>query len=81
MEVLNGSTDVEANRKALRFCRELGLQAIGASDAHTTQQVGKYVTYLPKMVTTLSDFIAELRTLRTRPAIWNGSGYDVVDEF
>ena len=27
------------------------------------------------------DFIAELRTLPTRPAIWNGSGYDVVDEF
>ena len=81
VEVLNGSTDVEANRKALRFCRELGLQAIGASDAHTTQQVGKYVTYLPEMVTTLPDFIAELRTLPTRPAIWNGSGYDVVDEF
>lgn len=81
VEVLNGSTDMEANRKALRFCRELGLQAIGASDAHTTQQVGKYVTYLPEMVTTLPDFIAELSTLPTRPAIWNGSGYDVVDEF
>ena len=63
VEVLNGSTDMEANRKALRFC------------------LGKYVTYLPEMVTTLPDFIAELRTLPTRPAIWNGSGYDVVDEF
>ena len=32
-EVLNGSTPLEENRTALRFCRELGLKAIGASDA------------------------------------------------
>ena len=81
MEVLNGSADWEANRTALRFCRELGLKAIGASDAHTTEQIGKYVTWLPEKVTTLADFIAQLRRCDTRPAIWNGTGYDVVDTF
>lgn len=81
VEVLNGSADMEANRTALRFCRELGLQAIGASDAHTTEQIGKYVTWLPEKVTTLDDFVAQLHTVRTRPAIWTGSGYDVVDTF
>ena len=81
VEVLNGSTSLEANRTALRYCRELGLQAIGASDAHVEKQIGKYVTFLPELVTTTEDFIAQLHNCRTRPAIWNGSSYDVVDEF
>ena len=81
VEVLNGSTSQEANRTALRYCRELGLQAIGASDAHVEKQIGKYVTFLPEKVTTTADFIAQLHTLPTHPAIWNGSAYDVVDEF
>lgn len=81
VEVLNGSTSLEANRTALRYCRELGLQAIGASDAHVLKQVGKYVTWLPEYVTTLEDFVAQLHRCTTRPAIWNGSSYDVVDTF
>ena len=81
VEVLNGSTPLEENRTALRFCRELGLKAIGASDAHVPEQVGKYVTWLPETVTTLPDFVTALHTLETRPAIWTGSGYDVVAEF
>ena len=81
VEVLNGSADMDANRTALRYCRELGLKAIGASDAHVPQQVGKYVTWLPEMVTDLRDFVAQLRTRDPRPAIWNGSAYDVVEAF
>jgi len=81
VEVLNGSADMEANRTALRWWRELGLQPIGASDAHTVEQVGKYVTWLPEYVDTLADFVSLLRSRPVRPAIWNGSGYDVVDTF
>lgn len=81
VEVLNGSTSLEANRTALRYCRELGLQAIGASDSHIVENIGKYVTFLPEMVTTTEDFIAQLHHCKTRPAIWNGSSYDIVDEF
>ena len=81
VEVLNGSADMEANRTALRYCRELGLKAIGASDSHVPQQVGKYVTWLPERVDNLGDFVAQLHQCETRPAIWNGLGYDVVDTF
>ena len=81
VEVLNGSTLLEANRTALRYCRELGLKAIGASDAHVEKQIGKYVTFLPELVTTTEDFIAQLHSCVTRPAIWNGMSYDVVDAF
>ena len=81
VEVLNGSTSLEANRTALRYCRELGLQAIGASDAHVVPNIAKYVTWLPEKVTTTEDFIAQLHRCKTRPAIWNGMSYDIVDEF
>jgi len=81
VEVLNGSTPMDLNRTALQYCRELGLKAIGASDAHVPQNVAKYVTWLPEKVTTLSDFIAQLHSCETRPAIWNGSAYDVVTTF
>lgn len=81
VEVLNGSTSLEANRTALRYCRELGLQAIGASDAHVVPNIAKYVTWLPETVTTTEDFVAQLHHCRTRPAIWNGSSYDIVDSF
>ena len=80
VEVLNGSTDMEACRKALRYARELGLKTIGASDAHVEAQIGKYVTWLPEKVTALPDFIAQLHACQPKPAIWNGSSYDVVDE-
>ena len=81
VEVLNGSTSLEANRTALRYCRELGLQAIGASDAHVVPNIAKYVTWLPEKVDNTADFIAQLHHCRTRPAIWNGIAYDIVDEF
>ena len=81
VEVLNGSTDLEACRTALRYARELGLKTIGASDAHVTEKVGRYVTWLPETVTTLPDFVAQLHACQPRPAIWTGSGYDVVEDF
>jgi len=80
VEVLNGSTDMDACRKALRYARELDLKTIGASDAHVEKQIAKYVTWLPEKVETLPDFIAQLHACQPKPAIWNGSSYDVVDE-
>jgi len=81
VEVLNGSTAPQANRTALAWCRDLGLQPIGASDAHVMEQVGKFATWLPEWVDTTADFIALLRSRPVRPAIWNGTGYEVVDAF
>lgn len=81
VEVLNGSTSLEANRSAFRHCRELGLKAIEAGDAHVVENIAKYVTWLPEKVTTPSDFVSQLHAAETRPAIWNGSAYDVVTDF
>ena len=80
VEVLNGSTDMDACRKALRYARELNLKTIGASDAHVEKQIGKYVTWLPEKVDTLPDFIAQLHACEPKPAIWNGIGYDIWSE-
>lgn len=81
VEVLNGSTDMEANRTALRYARELGLKTTGGSDAHVVKQIAKHVTWFPEKVTTLEDFVSQFHATNPKPAIWNGSSYDVVDEF
>ncbi len=81
MEVLNGSTDLEANRMALKYCRELGLQPIGASDAHWTSQVGKFVTWFPDPVYTMEDLVSQLKSGRCKPAVWEENGYRIVDDF
>ena len=81
IEVLNGSTSIEANRKALRYCRELGCKPMGASDAHVLEKIGVYVTWLPEHVSTLADFVAQLRACPTRPARWTGRTYEVLEDF
>lgn len=79
VEVLNGSTDPEANRKALRYARRLGIQGVGASDAHNVIQLGRYATWLPQMVGTMEEFVAALRAQQAKPAIL--SGFRVAENF
>lgn len=81
VEVLNSSTTMEANRKALYRCRELGLKAIGVSDAHVEKQVGVYATWLPRSVDNVADLVSQLHGERPRPALWNGTGYDLADDY
>lgn len=81
VEVLNGSTDMEANRTALRYARELGLKTTGGSDAHVVKQIGKYVTWLPEKVVTLEDFVQQFHTCAPKPVLWNGSSYEVLEDF
>ncbi len=81
VEVLNGSTSLQANRRALSLCRELGLCPIGASDAHWTSQLGKYATWLPEHVDNMADFVRVLKSGRCKPAIRTEDGYHIVDDF
>lgn len=81
VEVLNGSTDLTANRLALARCRELGLAAIGASDAHWTSQVGVYATYVPGHPRTISELVQALHQGGVHPAIWENDGYRIADTF
>ena len=54
---------------------------MGASDAHVLEKIGVYVTWLPEHVSTLADFVAQLRTCPTRPARWTGRAYEVLEDF
>lgn len=79
VEVLNGSTSYDANKKAFEFCSELGLMPIGASDAHDLNQLGKYATWFPNKVSTLRDFVAEIKKGISKAAIFEGNEYRIVD--
>ena len=81
VEVLNGSTTPEANRTALEYARRLGIQPLGASDAHGLAQLGKYVTWLPEEPRDLGSFIRVLRSGRCRPAIWENGAFQIADTF
>lgn len=79
VEVLNGSTHYDDNKKAFKYCQELGLMPIGASDAHDLNQLGKYATWFPKKVSTLDDFVAEIKKGTSKAAIFEGNEYRIVD--
>ena len=50
LEVLNGSTSVEACQKAARYAQELGLCTMGSSDCHVPEKVGACATWFPEEV-------------------------------
>lgn len=72
IEVLNGNTSMEDNRKALRYAQELGLQCTGASDAHNVFALGRFATWVPDDVRTLDDLVAAIKAQLCKPAILNG---------
>ena len=81
IEVLNGSTDIDANRKALKYCKDLGLQPVGGSDSHWESAVGKCVTWIPKKVTTLEEFVQIMKTEKCKPAMWVEDHYEILEDF
>lgn len=81
VEVLNGSTTLEANRTALEYAQKYGIQPLGASDAHCLSQLGKYVTWMSEEPKDLESFIRTLRSGTCRPAIWEDGAFRVVDTF
>ncbi len=81
VEVLNGSTDMEANRKALDYSRRYGIQPVGCSDAHKLEKLGCYATWLPEDPKDLESFIRVLRSGKCRPAVWEADHFRIVEEF
>ncbi|HBA63322.1 MAG TPA: hypothetical protein DCZ20_05650, partial [Lachnospiraceae bacterium] len=57
VEVLNGSTLPEANKKAADYARELGLTTIGSSDCHVPEKLGFFATWFPEEVRTLKEMM------------------------
>lgn len=73
IEVLNGSTLPEANKKAADYAKELGKVTVGSSDCHIPEKIGFFATYFPEDVKTLEDMIRVFRSGACKPAYyWEG---------
>ena len=57
IEVLNGSTLYEANRKAAEYAAELGIATVGSSDCHVPEKLGLYATYFPREIRSVQELI------------------------
>ncbi|MDO5111786.1 MAG: PHP domain-containing protein [Clostridia bacterium] len=71
-EVYNGSTTPLENQMALQTCKKAGLKPFGASDAHTTVQVGLYATEIPGHFTTTAQLVEAIKTQACRPVCLSG---------
>ena len=67
VEIFNGRGSDAENQFAGDIAARFGLNATGASDAHSLEQVGTYATRFMQPVRCLDDFIAELRAGRFSP--------------
>ena len=79
LEVLNGSTSMQACQKAAEFALELGLFAMGSSDCHVPEKVGVCATYFPEEVHTMEEFLAVFKKGQMKPALYDGRAYRTID--
>ena len=79
LEVLNGSTSLEACYKAAEYAEELGLFTLGSSDCHVPEKVGVCATYFPNEVRTMDEFLTEFKKGQMKPAYYVQGGYRVLE--
>ena len=79
IEVLNGSTPFEPNKKAVDYARELGKATLGSSDCHVIEKVGIYATWFPRQIRTLEELIQSVKNKECRPAYYKDGGYHLWD--
>jgi hypothetical protein len=63
--------------KAYELSLELNVAALGGSDAHVIDQVGKYATWMPDWVRDESSFIQAVKRGLTLPAVYKNGSYEV----
>ena len=68
IEVANGGSTPRENQFALKVTKALGKQGIGASDCHSTQGVGYYVTVFEEELRDQDHMLEELRARRFHAA-------------
>ncbi len=68
VEALNGASTDRENDLAAQVAARLGLSAVGGSDAHYAEDVGRAVTLFEEPVADERQLIAALRAGRCRPA-------------
>ena len=79
LEVLNGSTSVEACQKAARYAQELGLCTMGSSDCHVPEKVGVCATWFPEEVKTMEEFMQALKKGGMKPAYYEDGAYHILE--
>lgn len=79
VEGFNGNTDLPSNLQACRLAGQLGLPLFGASDAHHVHEVGKYATFFDWPIANEADFIEAIKAGVTRPAVFLGDGFTLLD--
>ena len=79
LEVLNGSTSVEACQKAARYAMELGYYTVGCSDCHVPEKVGVCATWFPEEVHTMDEFLEVFRKGEMRPAYYADGEYHILE--
>lgn len=79
IEVLNGSTPFEPNKKAVDYARALGKATIGSSDCHVIEKAGIYATWFPREIHTVDELILAVKNQECRPAYYKEGGYHLWD--
>ncbi|MBU3875576.1 PHP domain-containing protein [Faecalicatena sp. AGMB00832] len=79
VEVLNGSTLFEANKKAADYARKLHLAMLGSSDCHVPEKLGIYATYFQKEINSVGELIQAVRNQECMPAYYKEGSYYLWD--
>ena len=61
VEVLNGGSTPDENKRAQELADKRGFKGIGGSDAHFVSGIGKYATEFEEPVESIEDLVAQLR--------------------
>lgn len=78
IEAFNGSTPEQHNLEAFNLSLDLHVAALGASDAHVIEQVGKFATLLPDWVQDETSFIQAVKKGLTLPAAYENGIYKIM---
>ena len=79
IEAFNGSTFPHHNLYAYGLSSELSIPALGASDAHTIDAIGKYATLIPGNIRDEKDFIEAVKSGRVSPVVYSNNNYESLD--
>ncbi len=78
IEAFNGSTPKHHNLQAFDLSLELNVAALGASDAHVIEQVGKFATWMPNWVKDETSFIQAVKQRLTLPVAYKNGSYEIL---
>jgi predicted metal-dependent phosphoesterase TrpH len=75
IEAFNGTTNPQYNSLAYQLALELNLPALGGSDAHHIDQVGRCATLFPRGIRDEQDFIQAIISRETSPVIYENNTF------